>query len=135
MEEKNTKQYTEKQLALVDALFGEACGNIAQAKLLAGYSKNSNNSQVIAPIKELIVERAEQELAMYSAKAVRGITGLIDEPTQAGASIKLAAAKELLDRIGVIKTDKVQHSTDSDSNIVFILPSKEPVDKHEDNEI
>ena len=135
MEKVDTKKYTEKQLAFVDALFGEAGGNVTLAKRMAGYSENSANMYVLKPVQELIVERAEATLAMHAASAVTGITGLISDPIQPGAKVKLAAAKEILDRIGVVKIDKVQHSAEGDNNLVFVLPAKIPVDKHEDNEV
>ena len=45
----------------------------------------------------------------------------IDDPTQLGIRDRLGAAKELLDRVGQIKTEKVQEEA---SGGVMLLPPK-----------
>jgi len=45
----------------------------------------------------------------------------VDDPTQLGIRDKLAASKELLDRVGLIKTEKVQVEA---SGGVMLLPPK-----------
>jgi hypothetical protein len=45
----------------------------------------------------------------------------VDDPTQLGIRDRLSAAKELLDRTGLIKTEKVQVEA---SNGVMLMPPK-----------
>ena len=55
------------------------------------------------------------------------VGGMID-PTELGLRDKLNAAKDLLDRVGLVKTEKVQVES---SNGLMILPPKE---KEQDEE-
>jgi len=50
---------------------------------------------------------------------------VLDNPTDLGVKEKLAAAKDILDRIGVSKVEKIDLSG---SNGIFILPSKSTED-------
>ena len=52
------------------------------------------------------------------------VTG-IDDPTQLGIRDKMSAAKELLDRTGLIKTEKVQVEA---SGGVMLMPTKQVVE-------
>ena len=56
--------------------------------------------------------------------AVAMVTG-IDDPTQLGIRDKMSAAKELLDRTGLIKTEKVQVEA---SGGVMLMPTKKPAE-------
>ena len=49
------------------------------------------------------------------------VSGMVD-PTELGLRDKLSAAKDLLDRVGLVKTEKVQVET---TNGLMILPPKE----------
>ena len=41
-----TRKLTERQQKFIDALFSEANGSIKDAKIIAGYSPNSNNNEI-----------------------------------------------------------------------------------------
>ena len=41
------RKLTERQQKFLDALFAEAEGNIRDAKVIAGYSPNTNNQEII----------------------------------------------------------------------------------------
>jgi hypothetical protein len=50
------------------------------------------------------------------------VIGGIDDPTQLGIKEKLSAAKDLLDRAGLIKTEKIEVNS---SGGVMLLPAKD----------
>ena len=49
-----SQEYTEKQLAFLDALVGEAKGDIRSAMRVAGYSDATKTSEVVGPLKQEI---------------------------------------------------------------------------------
>ena len=114
------KKLTEKQQKFIDVLFEEAKGNPVEAKRLAGYSDNYPTSAVVESVKDEIIEHTKLFLSGKGAKAAIKIVGIIDDPTSLGAKEALAAARDVLDRIGVVKTEKI----DLGANGIFILPSK-----------
>lgn len=116
------RQLTERQQKFLDVLFDEAHGDAVQAKRLAGYSDSVSTTEVIKGIKEEIMERTQLYMARNAPRAATSlVSGMID-PTELGLRDKLNAAKDLLDRVGLVKTEKVQVET---SNGLMILPPKE----------
>ena len=118
-----TKNLTEKQESFLENLFGQARGNPREAAKLAGYDENGYQ-KVVKSLKQEIIERAEGVLATHSPKAVMGmVNALDDDGSIPGANTRLEAAKQILDRVGISKTEridvnaKVQHG-------IFILPPK-----------
>ena len=63
-----TKTLTPKQEDFLEALLGEARGNIRAAMDMAGYSKRTKTSEVVGPLKEEITERAGLMLAINASK-------------------------------------------------------------------
>ena len=123
-----TKKYTEKQQAFLDALMGEARGNVRKAMDIAGYSKGTAASEVTRPLKEDIIEQASMMLAMNAPKAAYGLLGVLDDPTALGARNAINAAREVLDRTGLVKREKVEVTNNGGG--MFILPPKsDDVDK------
>jgi|21_taG_2_1085346.scaffolds.fasta_scaffold02258_3 hypothetical protein len=120
------KELSERQQALIDFLMGEAKGNIRVAMDMAGYSKNTSTMTAIAPIKNEVVDAAQLMLAMNAPKAAVGMVGIIDDPSALGAKNVVAAAKEVLDRAGVIRKEKLEIS--SAEGGMFILPPKQSVE-------
>jgi hypothetical protein len=118
------KSLTVSQEKFLDALFGEAQGNPRQAGELAGYSEHSY-PKVLRNLKDEIVKRAENYLAIHSAKAATRMVNLLDEDgTTPHASIRMEAAKQILDRIGVVKKDQLDINMNLKHGI-FILPAKD----------
>lgn len=113
---------TPLQKAFLDALFGDARGDPARAKKLAGYAPETRVSEVMEPLHEIIADRARQYLAYNSVKAAIAMVGVMDAPDELGAEKKLAAAEKILDRAGVVKREKLEVSGDQVG--LFILPSK-----------
>ena len=116
------RNYTEKQLAFLEAMAGEAKGNINQAIKIAGYG-NVSHRDVVPYLQDELIAIAEYILAYNGAKAAFGMVGVLDDPTAMGAKNSVAAAKEVLDRIGIVKKEKLEVSTDEGSGL-FILPAK-----------
>ena len=112
---------TPKQKIFINALFGEAHGNYRAAMDIAEYSKNTSINDVIKGCEEELVSSSKNFLAANAPKAAMAIVGVIDDPVEMGTRDKLAAAKDVLDRIGVSKTDKIEVKSPQG---IFILPRK-----------
>ena len=120
--EKPEKPLTEKQEAFLDHLFSDARGNVRVAMDLAGYSKTTSLGEVVGSLKEKIIERSQMMLALNAPKAVFGITDVLDDPSAMGARNSISAAKEVLDRTGLVKKEQVE--VKSTGGGMFILPPK-----------
>jgi hypothetical protein len=120
-----TRQLTEKQQKLLAVLFDEAGGDVAVAKRLAGYAEGSSTTEIVKGLKQEILDATQEYMARNAPKAAVAITGGLFDPTELGIRDKMAAAKELLDRSGLIKTEKVQVET---SGGVMLMPPKEKSD-------
>ena len=102
------RQLSEKQKTLLAVLFEEAGGDIIAAKKLAGYSDATSTTEVVNSMKEEILESTQSYMARNAPKAAMAMLGGLYDPTELGIRDKMAAAKELLDRTGLVKTEKVQ---------------------------
>ena len=121
---KENKELTEQQQKFIDALFGEANGSPKRAGEIAGYSPFSY-SKVVKSLKDEILDRAEYSLAFNSAKAVKGLVNALDDDgTTPGANIRMEAAKQILDRTGLVKKEKID-ITGKMAHGIFILPPKD----------
>jgi hypothetical protein len=114
------KKLSERQEKFIEALLGEAKGNVRQAMRIAGYSDTTAIREAMAPVAEEVAEAAQMLLALNAPKAALGMVGVLDDPSSLGARNVVAAAKELLDRAGVVKKEKVEVSGPAGS--MFILP-------------
>ncbi len=122
------KELTEMQEKFLDALFGEAKGNPKIAGEIAGYSEHSY-PKVLRNLKSEITSRAENYLAVHSAKAATKMVDMLDEDgTTPHANIRMEAAKQILDRIGIVKKDQLDINMKAMHGI-FILPAKDGTDK------
>jgi|TARA_B100001094_G_scaffold183887_1_gene178163 hypothetical protein len=122
------RNLTDMQEKFLDVLFTEAQGNPREAARIAGYSEHSY-PKVIRNLKKEITELAETHLSTHSAKAATRLTALLDEDgTTPQASIRLAAANSLLDRVGITKKDQLDINMKSLHGI-FILPPKDGTNK------
>ena len=123
------RNLTDMQEKFLDVLFAEAKGNPREAARLAGYSENSY-SKVIRNLKKEITELAENHLSTHSAQAANRLITLLDEDgTTPQASIRLAAANSILDRVGIVKKDQLYINMKALHGI-FILPAKDGTDKN-----
>ena len=125
-EKRQKQELSTQQKTFIDFLFGEANGNPKKAGELAGYSEHSY-PKVIKSLKDEIIERAEYSLALHSAKAVKGLINALDEDgTAPGANIRMEAAKQILDRVGLVKREKVDINAQV-AHGIFILPPKDGI--------
>ena len=117
-----TRKLTERQQKFIDALFSEANGSIKDAKIIAGYSPNSNNNEIISALKDEILEATQTYMAGNAPKAAVAMVSSIDDPTQLGIRDRLSSSKEILDRIGLVKTEKMQVEA---TGGVMLMPPKD----------
>lgn len=115
------RDLTDKQQLFLDVLFEEAEGDPLKAKKLAGYSDNVPTSSVTASLVDEIAELTRKFIAQSSTKAAYTMFKVMGATDMLGAKERMAAAKDLMDRAGFVKTEKVEVST---SEPVFILPAK-----------
>lgn len=115
------KSLTEKQQRFLEVLFDQADGNVMIAKQLAGYSDNTSTTEVIKGLKDEINDATKEYLARVAPRAAFAMGSALDNPTELGIRDKMTAAKDLLDRTGHNKTDKMEVTAPSG---LFILPPK-----------
>lgn len=119
-----SKELTSQQKTFINALFGEAKGNPKKAGELAGYAETSYPN-IVKSLKDIIIERAEGVLAMHSPKAVMGLVDAMDEDGMTpAANIRIEAAKQILDRVGLVKKEKIDINAQI-AHGIFILPPKD----------
>lgn len=117
------RKFTDKQEAFLNALMGDARGNIRAAMRQAGYSDNVRTAEVVSSLKDEIIERASMMLAMNAPKAAFGIVDVLDDPSALGARNAISAAREVLDRTGLVKKEQVQ--VEAKGGGLFVLPPKQ----------
>jgi hypothetical protein len=115
------KKLTEKQETFLRVLFDVAEGDVVKAKQLAGYSDTSSTTDIIKGIKEEVLDATHLYMARNAPKAAMAVVNGVDDPTQLGIRDRLSAAKELLDRSGLVKTEKMQVE---ESGGVMLMPPK-----------
>ena len=117
------RNLTEKQQKFLDVLFDEAGGDVVQAKKLAGYGEQSSTTAIVESLKDEIGDRTRSYFARTAPKAAMAMVGALYDPTELGIRDKMSAAKDLLDRAGLGKVDKIDVGSSTGGG--FILPSKE----------
>jgi len=115
---------TEKQQMFLNVLFEGANGDVVAAKKLAGYSENTPTTEVIKGLKDEIMEATQLYMSRNAPKAAMAMVGGLYDPTELGIRDKMAAAKELLDRTGLVKTEKLQVEA---TGGVMLMPPKQVV--------
>jgi hypothetical protein len=130
-----TRVLTDKQKLFLNHLFGEAKGVALDAKRMAGYGENMDTSDILMTLKDEIIDRTKMFLAENAPKAAFAFISGMDDPTQFGLREKLGAAKEVLDRIGLVKTERV--TVETTSGVMLLPPKRAPVedsDEYDDND-
>ena len=120
------RNLTEKQQKFLDVLFEEAGGNLVAAKKLAGYADGVSSKQVAESLAEEIADLTKKFISSSATKAAYSMFEIMNSPTDLGNKEKMAAAKDVLDRSGFIKTEEVEVSA---ANPLFILPQKADEDE------
>lgn len=128
------RNYSDKQLAFLEAMAGEARGNIGAAIRAAGYGSGVAARDVVPYLQDELIAIAEHILAYNAPKAAFGMVGVIDDPTALGAKNSVAAAKEILDRVGIVKKEKLEVSSEDGSGIFILPPKRSDEDNDTDDE-
>ena len=100
-----TKPLTPKREEFLEALLSEAHGHIRAAMDLAGYTRTTKTAEVVGPLKEEITEPVGLMLEMNAPKAAFGIVDVLDDPSAMDARTAISAAREVLDRTGLVKKE------------------------------
>lgn len=117
-----SRTLTEKQKLFLEYLFHpDNKGSAYKAKIMAGYAPEYATSSIIKSLKDEILEATRDFMVANGPKAALAISSAIDEPDALGIKYKLTAAKDILDRAGIVKTEKMEIATSG----LFILPMKE----------
>ena len=119
------RQLTENQQRFLEVLFDEAGGDVVAAKKLAGYSESSSTAAIVESLKDEIADKTRTYFARTAPKAAMAMVGALYDPTELGIRDKMAAAKELLDRTGLVKTEKMQVEAKGG---VMLMPAKQAQD-------
>jgi hypothetical protein len=122
------RQLNERQQKFLEVLFEEAGGDMVLAKKMAGYSETSSTSAIVRGLKEEILEATQMYMARNAPKAAMAMTGALFDPTELGLRDKMSAAKELLDRVGLVKTEKMQVEA---TGGVMLMPPKAAVEEED----
>ena len=99
---------TAKQRFFFDALISEeAMGDLRTVMRIAEYSDNAKVPHTAKELREEIREATETLLAMYAPKAAYALTSIVDNPDTFNARHLISAAKEILDRTGLVKKNRL----------------------------
>ena len=117
-----SRELTERQQKFLAVLFDEAGGDVVAAKKLSGYAESSSTTDIVKSLKDEILDATQTYMAGNAPKAAVAMVTGIDDPTQLGIRDKMSAAKELLDRTGLVKTEKMQVEAKGG---VMLMPAKQ----------
>lgn len=119
---KKDKVYTDQQKLFLDAL-PAVKGDVRKAMDIAGYSPLTPERYIIEALHEEIVEIANKMLAANAVKASMALVEVLDDKgNKQGHSNMTNAAKQILDRAGVVAKDSsVSIKVGGD---LFFLPAK-----------
>ncbi len=121
---KKERQLTDMQKAFLYHLVGEAKGDFSVAKQMAGYSETTPVAEIVKSLRDEIIEAAKDILAMSAPRAAVEMASQIVNPEKPGASIAARAAQEVLDRVGVVKSNNETKLNIPEGGLV-ILPAKQ----------
>jgi hypothetical protein len=123
---KRDRPLTEKQTLFLQHLVGNDF-NIKEAMKEAGYGRQDKVGLMRSLHKE-IVGLAESFLLSKAPEAIGVLAEImVSDEAIPQANVKLQAAKEVLDRIGIVKKEELNISH-THSGGILILPSKKPID-------
>ena len=122
------KPLTEQQHKFLELLFlseeeGGAGGDFVKAKKLAGYHPTYSTKSLVSILKDEILEATKNYFVQVGPRAAMKIVGVMDNPVQLGGKEVVQAAKELLDRAGLGKTENV-NITSTGGGVLLLPPKK-----------
>ncbi len=119
------RELTELQEKFLDALRDKSNkGDLKTCMTLAGYADTIPVSYIIKSLSEEIVDVTLELIAAESTKAAIAIVGVLDSPSGLDRKNTLEAAKQILDRAGVVRKEKQSLELSVGSGLV-ILPAKD----------
>ena len=124
---KDENGLTLKDNKFLDLLFEECKGNIKDAMKLAGLTGSQH--VLTKRLEQQIKERSQTYMAASTARATISLVSVLDDPNQPGLDRTIKAAKEILDRGGVVKDET---PTVKEQNFMFILPAIKEEKQDED---
>lgn len=116
------KNLTEKQEQWLNLFFGDAEGDAKKATDLSDYAEGTAPAVIVGALQEEISRRTRELITASGTEAFFSMKGVLTNPQKLGTKEIIAAAKDLMDRAGLAKTDKVEVSATSP---LFILPAKD----------
>lgn len=122
---KKKRELTELQKNFLEHLKGSAKGDISKAIELAGYSEHARPHEMVHALKDEIMQIAQELLAYNAVKAVHGLTDVLSNPSRLGSANVINAAKEILDRGGILKKGEDSGRVSIKADNVVILPPKQ----------
>tara|TARA_R100000656_G_scaffold119704_1_gene93676 strand:+ start:711 stop:1148 length:438 start_codon:yes stop_codon:yes gene_type:complete len=121
LNETSTRKLSEKQQSFLDNLV-ETRGNAKQAAELAGYK--SSHYHLLKSLKQEVLDITTEILAQSAPKAAFKLLEIMDSNRPIPqANNKLQAAQSVLDRVGVVKTERLDITHKAGGGI-FLLPEK-----------
>jgi|TARA_R100001530_G_scaffold125907_1_gene94576 hypothetical protein len=112
----------DKQIAFFDMLI--ETGSVSTAAKDVGYA-HSYAYQLAKKYKDYILDRVEGMLYAHAIKAGTTVVDTMDaDGKKPEGKLRLEAAKDVLDRIGLGKQDRIRLEVESVKG-VFILPAKD----------
>jgi hypothetical protein len=121
--ELSLKNLNVQQLAFLNALSGEAKGNLHIAKDMAGYAPTTAISDVVRPLKDYIAQLAKDVIMQQALKAAFALGDVMDNPAEMGAANKVKAATEVLNRAGIGTPEDTSNT--GPKAAVILLPAKD----------
>lgn len=119
------KKLSDKQQRFLDVLFAPGVdGDFEVAKQLADYSASTPVNQITRAIEEEILAATRRYISGLAPKAAIGLNDLLNSPAQLASKERLNVIKDVLDRVGISKTEKLEVT----GNALFILPPKDGAD-------
>ena len=125
-----SRELTERQQKFLSVLFDEAGGDVVAAKKLAGYADGTSTNDIVKSMKDEIMEATQMYMSRNAPKAAMAMVGGLYDPTELGIRDKMSAAKELLDRTGLVKTEKMQVEA---TGGVVLMPPKQVTQEEDDS--
>lgn len=120
------KELTAKQELFLEYLFNdpECSLNTYLAAQKAGYNK-VDHAKLVRSLKDEILERSVEQLALNAPKAVSRLIDAMDEDKSIpGAEIRLKAVEGVLDRIGIAKKQQMEVTSSEETSPIFFIPAK-----------
>ncbi|HLZ65513.1 MAG TPA: hypothetical protein VKQ29_04745 [Aliidongia sp.] len=106
----------------IHALIYTTNGDPIAAAVIAGYNDPQSGLKVAKKLKHQIAEASELALILKTPEAIAALAAVLVDPTIPGTKERISAAKEILDRAGLVGTQKVSVSAPSG---LFVLPAKD----------